>query len=67
MDARSWTVAKDMQRERLAQARQEHLAQLAKKEQDYTAAHCASPLARRSPVPSPLSLLRSVAALAHFR
>ncbi len=67
MDARSWIVAKDMQRERLAQARQEQLAELAKKDQDYTAACRASPPARRSPVPSPLSLLRSVVALAHFR
>ncbi len=67
MDARSWKIAEDIQRERLAQARQEQLARLAKKEQDYMAGHRASPLARRSPVPSPLSLLRSVVALAHSR
>ncbi len=66
MDARSWIVAKDMQRERLAQARQEQLAQMVREDHVYAAAYRASPPARRSPILNPLSLLRSVVALAHI-
>ncbi len=66
MDARTWTVAKDLQREWLDQARKEQLAQLAREDQDCGPADRASPPARRSLVRGPLSLLRTVVALAHF-